>query len=393
MSNARFIVCFFKTLCVLGLVGLLVLLPYARWWVGASGDMDVSGVVEKQAAGQFVIFGSGMSQDFVDYKLQLYTAKRPEIITLGSSRVMQFRGRHFTRPFANIGGTAGNLAVLRSTVDAMLAVHKPQAVILGLDFWWFTRRWEAEPFKNVPPTSGSYNYGFGTLKTPYEWLLTGKVSIAEFFAPLVGGFRSDRYGIMAQRFDDGFASDGSWYYAADVTGRQKPFDYQFKDTLTQATWGIKTFGWAPELSQEHLDAFAEIYCRLRARGVKTFVFISPLAPKVLDVMREHEKRYPHLFLLHEALRERGIEVMDFTDARTFGSTDCEFVDGFHGGDVAYARILRDMAERYPALLPYVDMAALNADIRSYAGNAMIPDPRATSLPEVDFMNFQCVKRK
>lgn len=393
MTDTQYIARFFKVLAGLALFGAVVLIPYSRWWVGASGDMDMKGAVQKQAAGEFVIFGSGMSQDFVDYKLELYAAKKPQVLTLGSSRVMQFREKYFARPFVNVGGTAGNLAVLRSTIDAMLAVHKPEAIILGLDFWWFTHKWEAKPFKETPPTSGTYNYGFGTLKTTYEWLLTGKVSLKEFLAPITGDFRKDRYGIMAQRFNDGFGSDGSWYYTADITGSQKPFDYQFHDTLKQVEYGIKAFARAPELSQEHLDAFAEIYCRLRARGIKTFVFISPLAPKVLDAMKAREQEYPQLFQLREQLLARGIEVVDFTDPRRFGSNDCEFVDGFHGGDVVYARMLRDMADRYAQLLPYVDVPALDKDIRNFAGNAMVPDPRVTALPEVDFMHFQCVKRK
>ena len=392
MSNAQYLGRFLMVVLVLGLLGALALLPYARWWVGASGDMDVDGAVHKQAQGQFVIFGSGMSQDFVDYKLRLYSAKKPVVLTLGSSRVMQFRGKYFSRPFVNVGGTAGNLAVLRSTIDAMLAVHKPEAIVLGLDFWWFTRKWEPNPYQSTPPTSGSYNYGFDTLKTPWEWLLTGRVSPAEFLAPVTGTFRANRYGIMAQRFGDGFASDGSWYYTADVTGQQKPFDYQFRDTLKQVEYGIKAFSYAPEISQEHLDAFAEIYCKLQARGIKTFVFISPLSVRVLEAMKAREGQYPQLFSLYESLRQRGIDVMDFTDPRRFGSGDCEFVDGFHGGDVTYARVLRDMADHYPALRPYVDIQALDSDILHWKGYAMVPDQRVTGLPEVDFMNFQCPKR-
>ena len=124
---------YFLTLLLLGLAGLLLLAPYAAWWLHASG--------------RFALFGSGVSQDFVDYKLQLYAALRPDIAAVGSSRVMQFRGAWFRRPFCNMGGVAGNLAVLRSTVDAMLRLHRPRAVILGLDFWWFLPQWEAEPFQ------------------------------------------------------------------------------------------------------------------------------------------------------------------------------------------------------------------------------------------------------
>ena len=62
--------------------------------------------VEAQAEGEFALFGSGVSQDFVDYKLRLYAAVRPDITAVGSSRVMQFRAAYFRKPFLNMGGAA-----------------------------------------------------------------------------------------------------------------------------------------------------------------------------------------------------------------------------------------------------------------------------------------------
>jgi hypothetical protein len=373
--------------------GLVVLAPYAWWFIAKSGDVDLQGVVREQAAGRFALFGSGVSQDFVDYKLTLYSAVKPDIIVLGSSRVMQFRGKYFTKKFLNIGGTAGNLAVLRSTLEAMLKTHTPEAVILGLDFWWFTQKWEADPFKEVPPTSGTYAYTFDVLKTPYEWLLEGKLTPGQFFAPLTGGFEKHLYGIMAQTTGDGFATDGSWYYTADVTGRQRPFDYQFKDTLKQVRYGIKAFAAAPAVSIAHVDALGEILCKLQARGIRVYTFIAPLAPTVYDAMYKREKDYPQVFRLEEVLRGRGIEVQDYSNPQALKSTDCEFVDGFHGGDVTHARLLRALADKYPSLVQHVDILKLDEDIHYYNGFAMAPDERVTSLREVDFMNFQCRKER
>lgn len=384
---------FAVVMALLVAIGGGLLLPYSFWWVYADGDVAVERAVAAQAGGRFAIFGSGVSQDFVDYKLRLYEAVKPEIVVVGSSRVMQFRGTAFRRPFVNVGGTAGNLSVLRSTIDAMLKIHRPQAVIIGLDFWWFSENWQKDPFVPEPPTSGSYVYDLETLKAPWKWLLEGKIGWKEFFAPLTGGFREDRFGIMAQKSDDGFASDGSWHYTADVTGQQRPFDYQFGDTLKQVRYGIKAFAPAPRLSEAHLDAFAEIYCRLKSRGIQTFVFIAPLSATVLDAMRERQAAYPHLFSLYTALMERGIDVMDFTDPRKFGSSDCEFVDGFHGGEVTYARILRDLVDRYHALVTYVDVERVNRVLKEWKGHATVYDERVTLLPEVDFMNMSCPKKQ
>ena len=406
LTEAAFLKRFFALLLGLVLAACLLVVPYTCWWLHSSGDLAVERAVKNQAAGRFALFGSGVSQDFVDYKLQLYAAVKPQVVALGSSRVMQFRGAYFRRPFLNVGGTAGNLPVLRSTLDAMLRLHRPEAVILGLDVWWFMPRWNPDPFKEEPPTSGSYGYNLDSLKKPWTWLLEGKISWRDLLGPVLprslGGFRDDRYGIMAQQTDDGFGSDGSWYYTGEITGQKRPFDYRFEDTLKQVRYGIKAFAPSPPLkdsrdvggiSTAHLDAFAEIYCRLKARGIATYVFIAPLSITALDALRAREEDYPHLFRLRDALLARGIEVMDFTDPRTFAATDCEFVDGFHGGEVVYARILRDMADRWSSLLAYVDMDKLNAVIRDWRGHALVPDPRLTDRPEVDFMRSDCPKRR
>ena len=406
LTEAAFLKRFFALWLGLVLAACLLVVPYTCWWLHSSGDLAVERAVKNQAAGRFALFGSGVSQDFVDYKLQLYAAVKPQVVALGSSRVMQFRGAYFRRPFLNVGGTAGNLPVLRSTLDAMLRLHRPEAVILGLDFWWFMPRWNPDPFKEEPPTSGSYVYNLDSLKKPWTWLLEGKISWRDLLGPVLprslGGFRDDRYGIMAQQTDDGFGSDGSWYYTGEITGQKRPFDYRFEDTLKQVRYGIKAFAPSPPLkdsrdvggiSTAHLDAFAEIYCRLKARGIATYVFIAPLSITALDALRAREEDYPHLFRLRDALLARGIEVMDFTDPRTFAATDCEFVDGFHGGEVVYARILRDMADRWSSLLAYVDMDKINAVIRDWRGHALVPDPRLTDRPEVDFMRSDCPKRR
>ena len=45
------------------------------------------------------------------------------------------------------------------------------------------------------------------------------------------------------------------------------------------------------------------------------------------------------------------------------------------------------------LLAYVNMDRINATLRDWRGYALVPDERLTSRPEVDFMNFNCPKRK
>lgn len=385
---------YFGYLALMTLFCVCVALPWSALWLYQSGDAAVERVVAAQARGDFALFGSALSQDFADYKLRLYDAVKPEIAAVGSSRVMQFRGDWFKRPFVNMGGAAGNLSLLRSTLRAMLAAHKPGAVIIGLDFWWFMPQWEALPFQDNAPTTGSYNYGPESLKKPWRWLWSGKISLAEFFAPALGifgrGFRADRFGIMAQRTDDGFGPDGSWYHTAEITGLRPPADFQFTDTLCQVRRGIKAFYHAGDSSgpnPEHIGALAAICGLLRDQGVPAYIFIAPLAPRVWTEMLALRKAYPHLFNLRAALLAHGIQVLDFSDPQSLSSPDAEFLDGFHGGEVTYARILLRMARHWPGLAPYVDAELLESLISRWQGRTLVPDARLTGRPETDFMNW------
>ncbi|MBD5641220.1 MAG: hypothetical protein HDQ91_02210 [Desulfovibrio sp.] len=382
----------------LALLTALVLAPLSFLWLYQSGDSGVERAAEAQASGTFALFGSGISQDFIEYKLMLYKAIKPEIVAIGSSRVMQFRGAWFRESFLNMGGVAGNLAVLRSTIDAMLKISRPKAVILGIDFWWFLPQWEKDPHETARLASGTYNYSFANLKKPWEWLLEGKISFRQLGAPILGifgkGFRADRFGIMAQQTDDGFGPDGSWYYTAEITGMKQAPDYQFQDTLRNIGNGSRAFYHADKgqagPAQSHVEAFAEIWCRLRSRGIQTFVFMPPLAARTLAAMGQGD--YPHLYRLREAFLECGMDVADLTNPALLGSDDCEFVDGFHGGEILYARILRALAERWPALLAYVNMEKIDAIVRDWQGHALAADARLTKRPEIDFLGLGCQKR-
>lgn len=391
---------YFGVLGVLVLVALGVAAPWSFLWLYGSGDVSYERAVKWQASGEFTLFGSGVSQEFSEYKLKLYEEIKPEIIAVGSSRVMQFRGAWFSKSFLNMGGLAGNLGVLRSSLNEILAVSRPRVVIVGVDFWWFLPQWEKDPEEIVAIKRGSYNYGLENLKLPWKWLFEGKISPTEFLAPALGafgkGFRADRYGVMAQQTSDGFGPDGSWYYTAEICGLKPPYDYRFADTLNQVETGIKAFYHAGENdagpASSHVEAFADICCRLKSRGVEVYVFIPPLSNKVIEALRANSKAYVHLFELRKALLARGVDALDFSDPRALNAGDCEFVDGFHGGEVAYARILRRLVDRWPALLEYVRLEKLDAIIRDWSGHAMVPDERVTKKREVDFSGLNCPKK-
>lgn len=391
---------FFAFLLFLSLLCILVFIPYSFYWIYKDGDLALERAVKSQAQGDFTIFGSGISQNFIEYKLELYKNIKPAICAVGSSRVMQFRGNWFTKPFVNMGGVAGNLAELRFTIEQMLKISPPKAMLIGLDFWWFMPQWEKEPLKTLDYQAASYTYDLQKLKKPWQWLMEGKISLQEMLKPLTGtftnAFRTDRYGILAQQYSEGFGPDGSWYNTADLTGKKPPFDYKFSDTLEQIEHGIKAFYHAndsqTEPSSEHIHALQEILRLLDENNIIYWLFMPPLSQRAFDRMEKDRHLWPHLFKLQSSLHAKKLYVVDFSSPISLASNDCEFIDGFHGGEVAYARLLLMLAKSSPKLVYYVNVGKLVSLVQDWQGHAMSYDTRLSVEPEIDFHHFGCPKK-
>ena len=101
----------------------------------------------------------------------------------------------------------------------------------------------------------------------------------------------------------------------------------------------------------------------------------------------------HPSALRQGLLDCGVESMDFSDPRVYGSGDCEMMDGLHGGDVIGASLVRDMGDRQPWLRDMLHREYLSHVLRERRGLAAVPDERLTALPEADFLGLHCAKKR
>ena len=54
---------------------------------------------------------------------------------------MQFREESFNENFITTGGAMNHLNEGYLFLEEMTKVHKPEIIILGLDFWWFNENY------------------------------------------------------------------------------------------------------------------------------------------------------------------------------------------------------------------------------------------------------------
>ncbi|MDO5537024.1 MAG: hypothetical protein Q4F72_05815 [Desulfovibrionaceae bacterium] len=389
---------FFLLLALLAALTLLIAMPVSGLWLYRSGDLAVNRAVEAQSAG-FALYGTGLDGTAAGrtdagsgigevYKLALYRAREPQIVLAGSSGMGMLRDSVFSRPMVNMAGTASSLSTLRESLDAMLAEHRPDVVLLALDFWWFSDAWEADPFVRRTTERQAPGMSPEALRMPLQSLLQGKIGLGQF---LFMGFRDNRYGMRAQFADEGYGPDGSWYAGAGLS-EPRAADAGFMRTLDRVRRQIGEFAPQKSVSTAHLDAFADIYFRLRGRGITPLVFLAPLPGPVLDEMKKNEAAWPHLFNLRRELEARGIPMTDTSDPRYLDADSCEFLDGLHGGEVAAIRILRDLTSSWNGLLSYVNMEQCNRLIAEWKGHASIRYEQVKDIWESDFLELGCLKK-
>ena len=380
--------------CMLLALALALGAPFSFAWLYQSGDLAVERAAEAQQEG-FALYGPGwglMKRQELAYKLRLLEARRPAVLVLGSASAGQFRQPLFTRPAVNMAGTASSLPELAAVLDLALAVHRPEVVLIGIDFWWFSPAWDAEPLRRAEISPEGAGYLDGVLRRPWQWLLQGRISLKQCLSPLWLGMRRDRFGAQAQCLGDGFGPDGSWYPFSRLKGAP-PAESGFSGALRRQQARIGEFAPCPEgPGQAHVDAFADVYYRIKGRGMLPVVYLSPLASPLYARLKADPGAYSHLFALRQALAARGIEVIDATAPEALGIGDCEFLDAFRMGEVASCRLLREFASSRSELLAYVDMERVSRTLNEWQGHAFVRDERADPGFETDFLGLGCRKR-
>ena len=61
---------------------------------------------------------------------------------------------------------------------------------------------------------------------------------------------------------------------------------------------------------------------------------------------------------------------DFFDFRRISTDDCEFLDGYHGGDVTYQRILKEIAAKDPAFKKLLAWDVIKNNIEHFGGSTI-----------------------
>lgn len=388
--HTRFLFIFLLPVLIVLPVGIVSALFLAR-----CGELDS---VEKVVANQQIskgLYGSAIHPNAYPYKLALYRARKPDVVAIGSSRVLQFRQEHFSMPFVSMGMAANYPAEAEKLLDDILEIHKPSLVILGIDFWWGNPRWIHAPnFDHHKLRGGELTPE--ALGAPLQWLVDRKISWNLVLGRVIGpsenvASKGNMIGVQAIASGNGFAPDGSRHYSDVLYGRRPPEDPGFSDTARRIATDSAQFKYGEMVAVERIESLKRFVLRLKNAGVAVVTVIPPVAPSVEKMMQNAGQKYAYVHELQIQLQGIGDHHFDFFSAGSLGGNDCEFVDGFHGGDVISARMVLEFSKK-PDLARYVRLKSIRHAISDYSGMASADRSYANSGEyEIDFLGIGCNK--
>lgn len=372
----------FFTGVALPLLAAALLCAASRYVLMSSHEYDAFDKVITRQEQNGGLYGSSLYQRVFYYKQRLYNHTEPAVTALGSSRVLQITAHDFSVPFVNLGSMSDLDEVIEIT-DKLFTAHKPDMVLFGIDYWWLhpqaeTKHTNRDP-ENITPSLRDI------LSLP-SWLPRGKITTDDIRTILNG--TTPHNGISAIVRGDGYSVDGAYHYTSTLHGKTPSEDAAFANSFKKIAKGDKIFAYSDHVSDIQIGKLRAFLQKLKDANIKTVLFLPPLPAAVTRNM-DTTGGYGYVEKLRAQLpaiaAEYGMEFFDYHDATKLRTSDCEFIDGHHGGPVVYQRILLDMAIASPDVQSKIRLADIGWNIEHFKGQASLQQG------EVDFLKLGCIK--
>ena len=353
--------------------------------------------IVKTQANRNAIYGTAFNQNTFSYKLKLVNEIKPSVVALGSSRVLQFREEAFKASFANAGNAMNHLSEGILFFRQMIKTHKPEFVILGLDFWWFNHNFSQPDYFPYHSNDG-LQMTKKKILLPYLYLIQGRIPLQMFYRfwdskPYRNIYTNyDNLGFFAARDSTGFRKDGSYFYSNTIFGIQKSDDRSFADTISRIHDGNRRFQHGKQISRERIELADDLINEILSNGIKLIIIVPPVANQISAAMNSDDYLYLNEFISY--VLSVDAPVFNYHDLSVLTEDDCECIDGFHGGDVIYKRILLDIynSMSVPEFNAILNIEDIRSDIQQFSGKVLTVNAGDNYLlSEIDFLELDCDK--
>lgn len=329
-------------------------------YVGESMPLEV--VVQMQAGKEPVLFRVGYGNRDQDFKLMSVDYRKPQVMTIGSSRVLQFRGQFLNlQPdaFYNAAAPAWRLPEVRTLLFNMK--HHPKVIILGIDYPWFDDAYQGDPI--VEPPMNFWQRIFVVNRSYLQDLIAGKAFDMRLMLSREepGGSGGLALGKRAIIDGHGFRNDGSEQYGDFLVSHHlwQPNTRDIHMNLFEK--GEDMYVPGDTVSATGMAEFREILDWAKSQDILLIGVLPPYMPSLWEKLSVSER---HTYIpqvqsdLNKLFAEYEFPLFDFSNGADVGAMDEDFFDGWHSSEKIALQMYIDIAREVPALQPYSNLDAL-----------------------------------
>jgi hypothetical protein len=356
---------------------LLFTLPFAIGFLLLTGSLIYIGesmplhlVIWMQDSDTPVLFRPMYGNRDQDFKLLSTNYRQPEILAIGSSRVLQFRAQFANnnpRAFYNAAAPAWRLPEVSRMLFEMEA--KPKVIVLGIDYPWFNDAYAGDPI--IEPPTNFWSRMFVVNRSFLQDMILGENKEKLGDIPYLlrrdepSGSGGIALGVRAIYDGHGFRNDGSEQYG-DFLVRQYLWQPHTRGRdMERFENGEDMYAYGDSVSEFGMNQLREVVEFAAANDILLVGFFPPYMPSLWAEMSV-SKNHTYIPLVNEQItalfEEYDFPLLDYSDATTLGATDEDFFDGWHASEKIAAQLYLDIVANVPELQAYTDSAPLQDTI-------------------------------
>ena len=159
--------------------------------------------------------------------------------------------------------------------------------------------------------------------------------------------------------------------------RKKSADYLFRNTLERIELGVNRFEYGQDLSIQALNDIDELLKYCSEKNIYVTGFLPPYANRIYRCMINRDDKYAYINKIYPALNRKfskyNYQIYDFSDVHACNSNDNEVIDGFHGSEVSYAKLLCKIASQNKIINNFVDTEKIKKLLKSKKNDFYLTD--------------------
>lgn len=356
-----------KVLVFLLPVIVVILIPLTIAY--KSGELYTISVAVKEQNKTGGLYGTAYANSHTLYKIINTRNKQPKILALGTSRIMQIRDFFFKDSFYNAGAGVFSLTDFQcffNEVYSDSSVQKPSLLIISLDQYFFNEDW-ASAFEDDYNMVDVDILSLSRIQLLTGDILSGKVSLSNI--KNIFAKEQENIGLTAITYGEGFRPDGSYFYSrieSDNSIKESSFQDVF-NRIESSTYRFEKGEVAYDKMVKVMADFLE-YCS--NNNIHVIAFMPPYPHTIWEKMIE-TNNYEYIITLQKRLEpifaQYNYNIFDYSDMSWIGSSDEEAIDGLHGSEKTYLRMLIEMSSD-SVLNSYIDKSNLEYLLQNTTGN-------------------------